>query len=166
MIFKNYKKILTNISLKLISRINQFYDYSILLNLKNDDLLELHKKLKDIRIESKKYDSYDYGNGYYYQSFKKIYISGFRNTEERIQKLNINTFTKGKSVLDIGSNSGFLLLSIADEIREGCGIEINPYLTQSSDTVMSFLNINNVNFISSSFEMHSFEKKNLKLYCL
>jgi SAM-dependent methyltransferase len=163
MLFKNLKKILNNKLLKLISKINQFNDYAALLNLKDNDLLELHKKLKIIRIKSKNYNSYDYGNFYYYQSFKKIQISGFRNTEERIQKLNIENIIKNKSILDIGSNSGFLLLSIANDIRDGYGIDINPYLVETSNTVKSYLNIDNVNFVSSPFESMEFGEKKFEV---
>ena len=47
--------------------------------------LPLHYKVAKILEEQEKnYDPYDYGESYFYQSCKPLHITGFRNTEARI----------------------------------------------------------------------------------
>jgi SAM-dependent methyltransferase len=140
-------------SLKRLSTQNELRDYGVMLVESNQKLWNLHANLEKIRHDSKEnYKSYDYGNGYYYQSMKAINISGYRNTEERIEQLSLNSMVSGKSVLDIGTNSGFILLSLANIIAKGVGVELNPYLVTTGKEVQHYLGNNNIEFISSSFE--------------
>ena len=56
-------------------------------------------------------------------------------SEERVEQLNLKSRVIGKSVLDIGSNTGFILLSLAKEINKGIGVELNPYLVKTGKEV-------------------------------
>ncbi|MBT4669229.1 MAG: class I SAM-dependent methyltransferase [Candidatus Ruthia sp.] len=158
---RNKKLLLTNKlkalfipnSLKRLSAKNELYDYAIMLKEPNQPLWELHSRLENIRHAiNEHYQSYDYGNGYYYQSMKALNISGYRNTEERIEQLDLNNKVKGKSILDIGSNTGFVLLSVADDIKDGVGVELNKYLVETSNEAKNYLGVTNVEFIPASFE--------------
>ncbi len=153
---KKVKSIFINNNLRKLAVQNELMDYKSMLKEENDKLWELHRKLETIRLEEEEnYKSYDYGSGYYYQSFKSLHISGYRNTEQRIQQLELASRTKGKSVLDIGANAGFVLLSIAESISVGTGIEFNPYLVKTAQLAMEYLEIGNTTFIASSFEDYS-----------
>ncbi|WP_019216304.1 class I SAM-dependent methyltransferase [Legionella tunisiensis] len=132
---------------------NKLKDYLSVLRSRDEKLWELHAKLELIRSEMRmNYDSYDYGNGYYYQSMRRINLSGHRNTEDRIEQLGLAQRVANKTVLDIGSNSGFLLLSLSQYIKNGIGIEINDYLVSTGLAVKNYLNITNVELISGTFE--------------
>ena len=135
-----------------ISTDNRLKDYKQLLSINNKKLWDLHKELERIRIEAlKSYKSYDYGNGYYYQSMKKIHITGYRDTSLRIKELSLEKRLKNKTVLDIGANTGFLLLSLADIIKFGFGVELNPYLVSTSKAVADFMKVSNINFFFRFF---------------
>lgn len=113
----------------------------------------LHSKLEEIRRRSAlEYGSYDYGNGYYYQSMQEIGITGYRNTSERVVGLDLHERLSGKSVLDIGSNTGFLLLSLAESIKSGVGIEFNPFLVEAAELVSDYCEVDNITFRQESFE--------------
>lgn len=43
-------------------------------------------------------------------------------------------------------------MSLADEIEKGTGVELNPYLVATGKKVQNYLDVNNIDFISSSFE--------------
>ena len=140
-------------ALKRLSAKNEINDYAVMLKNSNQRLWLLHERLEKIRHDIKEnYKSYDYGNGYYYQSMKSINISGYRDTEDRIKQLDLMDRLKGKSILDIGSNTGFLLLSLGDSLKEGVGVELNQYLVETSDEVKKYTGLRNIDFISSSFE--------------
>ncbi len=73
-------------SLRRLSAKNELADYALMLASSDQGLWDLHARLEQIRHEwIANYSSYDYGNGYYYQSFKSLNISGYRNTEERVE---------------------------------------------------------------------------------
>jgi 2-polyprenyl-3-methyl-5-hydroxy-6-metoxy-1,4-benzoquinol methylase len=158
------KSIFINNNLKKLATQNELKDYKSILKEENDKLWKLHQKLETIRLEEKaNYKSYDYGSGYYYQSFESLHISGYRNTEQRIQQLELDSRTKGKSVLDIGANAGFILLSIAESISIGTGIEFNPYLVKTAQLAKEYLEIKNTSFIASSFEDYSSSHQNFDI---
>lgn len=156
-LWKNrFKSMFIQNSLERLSAKNELNDYSIMLKSDDQKLWELHSRLEKIRQEVKSnYDSYDYGNGYFYQSFSAINISGYRDTEARVDELKLKERLKGKSVLDIGSNAGFILLSIADQISSGVGIEFNQYLVQTGKEVQAHLGHKNIEQIHGSFENYS-----------
>lgn len=140
-------------ALDRISVRNKLKDYLSVLRSRDEKLWELHAKLELIRSEmSRNYDSYDYGNGYYYQSMQRINLSGHRNTEDRIEQLDLKQRVADKTVLDIGSNAGFLLLSLSQSIKNGIGIEINDYLVSTGLAVKNYLNVANVELLPGTFE--------------
>lgn len=152
-ITNTFKSFFVPNSLKRLSIQSELRDYRLMLAGSSQKLWDLHVSLEKIRHDLKiNYQSYDYGNGYYYQSFKAINISGYRDTEERIKQLDLKKRVKGKSVLDIGSNTGFILLSLAGEIQNGIGVELNPYLVATGKEVQNYFGFDNIRFITSSFE--------------
>jgi len=155
------KSIFINNNLRKLAVQNELKDYKSILKEADEKLWELHKNLELVRLEEKtNYKSYDYGSGYYYQSLKSLHISGYRNSEQRIQQLDLASRTKGKTVLDIGANAGFILLSIAEAITNGTGIEFNPYLVKAAQLAQNHLGVKNTSFITSSFEDYSNDHHN------
>ena len=115
--------------------------------------LSLHYEIaKILEEQGENYDSYDYGEGYFYQSCKPLHITGFRNTEARIAGMKLREHLKGKTVLDIGTNAGFLPLEVSDVCKSIDAFDINPYLIRIAKASAEFLNIHNVNFWAGVFE--------------
>jgi SAM-dependent methyltransferase len=138
---------------KRLSTWKRLLDYISILLACNDELFAFHRKINQILLkQTKEYSHYDYGEGYFYQSFPNAYISGFRDTTERVKHLGLREITKNKSVLDIGCNTGFILISLADSYKSGFGFDFNPYLIEIADATKSFARIKNTNFSASSFE--------------
>jgi SAM-dependent methyltransferase len=145
--------ILAKDKLKKLSWSNRIADYNNVFKLHNPSLWNVHKEINAILLrQSNNYKHYDYGEGYFYQSFDDLYITGYRNTTERLKKLDLFEITKNKNVLDIGCNAGFVLLSLSKVIKSGYGFDINPYLIEIANSVKKHLNISNCDFLDSTFE--------------
>lgn len=77
---------------------------------------------------AREWPSADYGCGYLYQSFPALGLRGFRRTEARQAQMGIEGALAGRSVLEIGCNSGFLSLTLAPGARRYVAFDNNPYL--------------------------------------
>lgn len=130
---------------------NRAHDYGRVV--KNPDLLPLHKKMHQrICNAAALRDVYDYGEGYFYQSYERIGVTGFRDTEARVASMDLEKWVRGKRVLEIGCNSGFLSLQIASYAAHVVGFDIMDHLIGIAEDVSKFVGANNVNFMASSFE--------------
>ena len=139
------------------SKINRLKDYIILHN--KPELLLLHKEINKILDYSHSdWHEYDYGQSYYYQSYSEISISGLRNTESRIDEMNLKNLIKGKNVLEIGSNTGFITLSLANFAASITAIESNPFLVNISKHRAKYLKNKNISFIAKKFENYKTNK--------
>mgnify|MGYP000129564477 CR=1 FL=1 len=139
--------------LEKLSWNNRIVDYNKLLKFNDSSLWELHDSINTTLLrQSANYKHYDYGEGYFYQTFDDLHITGYRNTKERLNKLDLFEITKNKNVLDIGCNAGFILLSLSKVIKNGYGFDINPYLIEIANTVKNHLQISNCVFLASAFE--------------
>ena len=146
--------------IRRVALINRFKDYIKLINKNKKKLLDLHYRLNKIIYNSKiKKNLYDYGEGYFYQSFSSIFISGFRNTSERIKLMNLNKIVKNKTVLEIGCNSGFIACSIASNTKSVVAFDIMEDLIKLANEVKAYKNIKNIIFYKSSFEKLNIKKK-------
>jgi len=140
------------------SMLNRFRDYQGL----NDqgDLLALHRQINGLLEKAaSEWNSYDYGEGYFYQSFQKVGISGLRITEQRVRAMNLAQRLKNRRVLEIGCNTGFVALSVADTVENISGFDINPCLVQIGQAVAEYLKISNVSLLTSSFEAFQPDRK-------
>ena len=113
---------------------------------------------KIYRMMSADQKTFDYGNGYFYQSCEKIGISGLRHTKQRSDILNLKEFTEGKTILDIGTNTGFLLFQIDNNFYSCDGIDWNPVLINIANEVKNYLKINNIYFYIGNFLNFDFNK--------
>lgn len=115
--------------------------------------LVLHRELnRRLWQASRSWSDHDYGEGYFYQSFPRIGITGLRDTEARVEAMGLRRLLAGKRVLEIGCNTGFLALSIADVAESVVGFDINPHLIGIAEVVADHLGITNTEFQVSSFE--------------
>ena len=123
---------------------------------KFDKNRNIRKKIYKMISSNQK--TFDYGNGYFYQSCEKIGISGLRHTKKRSDILNLNELTKGKTILDIGTNTGFFLFQIDNNFDSCDGIDWNPVLINIANEVKNYLKINNINFYIGNFLNFDFNK--------
>jgi len=117
------------------------------------DLFRLHQKMNGLLAEGDlNWNSYDYGEGYFYQSYRKIGVTGFRDTEKRVDAMGLMQRVTEKDVFEIGSNAGFLSCQIAAAARSVDACEIAPHLVRIAQEAAAFERISNCRFQSSSFE--------------
>jgi SAM-dependent methyltransferase len=86
------------------------------------------------------YNGRNHVYGYHTQTIDGEVLSGQRNPNIRLSKLNYD-FTN-KSVLDIGSNQGGMLFEIADKISYGMGIDYDKRLVNVSNRISKHNNYN------------------------
>ncbi len=116
-------------------------------------LLPLHRKINEHLLRSaREWDSYDYGEGYFYQSFHRAGVTGLRDTRARVDGMGLLAMLAGKRVLEVGGNSGFLALSVADAVDEIDTFDINPHLIAIGKDVAAHLGVGNVHLEVSTFE--------------
>lgn len=115
--------------------------------------LALHRALHEqLVLQSRAWTTYDYGEAYWYQSSTELGITGLRDTTGRVEAFGLSDLVRDRTVLEIGSNSGFLSLAIAPAAARVVAFEINPYLVRAGEIGAAHLGIENVEFAVSSFE--------------
>lgn len=146
-----FDALLSRSRLRRLSLLNRQRDYLQLAQ--RPDLLALHRQLNTrLLAATREWASYDYGEGYFYQGFRRIGLTGLRDTEARVEGMGLRRMLAGRRVLEIGSNSGFIALSIAESAIEVAGFDINPHMVHVARDVASHLGLTNTRFEVSEFE--------------
>ncbi len=116
-------------------------------------LLALHARInRHLLAACEQWPSYDYGEGYFYQSLASIGVTGMRDTTARVEAMNLRAHVSGKRVLDIGCNSGFVALSIASAADQVTAFDVNPHLIAVARDAAEYLGLGNTDFSACSFE--------------
>jgi SAM-dependent methyltransferase len=146
--------IVTSRKMRRLSAINRLVDHIAFKGVSDLKLKKLYAGLLDVLDESSSgWESYDYGEGYFYQSYPNLNISGLRKTELRFADYDEHgIFSSDKTVLDIGCNAGFLSLMVANKTRHVDAFELNPYLIRIAEMCRVFEGIENVRFVCSDFD--------------
>lgn len=109
----------------------------------NDKIVSEH--ILDILKEGRP----DFGSVRFYQSCELIGVFGQRPSLYRVFKYGLDKIlNKNQSVLDIGCNSGFLDICIADNVKNTLGIEFDAVHVKIANIVKDYLKIENCNFIN------------------
>jgi SAM-dependent methyltransferase len=123
-------------------------------------LIPLHRRLRTRLEEQKQNWQAEYCDGYDYQGYERIGICGVKPTEHRFRNYSIyDYFRKDLSILDIGSNCGFVAIHVADFVKEVDGLEINPYLNKIGNDAAIYLETENVHFNTADFSTFKTGKK-------
>jgi SAM-dependent methyltransferase len=112
---------------------------------------------RQLALQEQRWDSHDYGEGWFYQSSAELGITGLRDTAGRVDAFNLLELVGGKSVLEIGCNTGFLSLAVAAAAARTVAFDANPYLIAIAEAARRFLNRQNVEFLVSDFESFASE---------
>ena len=119
----------------------------------NKTLLALHSRLNShLEAQASEWPTYDYGEGYFYQSSKAINVTGLRDTSARVEAMGLIERLKDRRVLEIGCNTGFLTAEIAASASEVHAFELNPHLVAIANLSAQYRNIANISFSVNSFE--------------
>jgi 2-polyprenyl-3-methyl-5-hydroxy-6-metoxy-1,4-benzoquinol methylase len=141
----------TRQSARKLSLLNRQKDYVQLLG--DRRLLPVHRELNEALLRAvTEWDSYDYGEGYFYQSLDLAGIRGLRDTRARVEAMDLMERLRGRTVLDIGCNSGFLALSLAPAVERITGFDVNPHLISVARTLARHLDATNAEFHATAFE--------------
>lgn len=133
------------------SALNRADDYRAIAA--HPDRLPLHRDITEILLRSAAgWDGYDYGEGYLYQGMAAVGLTGLRDTDARVTVMDLKNRLAGKTVLEIGCNTGFLGLSVAGAAAHVTAFDINPYLIEIGNRVRQHLEIRNADFLATSFE--------------
>ena len=127
------------------------------------DLDDLHQKFSLVLDEqNKNWSDFTYAKkDGFYQGLEELKIQGARSTEKRFESYKIDQLlSKNISALDIGCNCGFFSIFITKFLKNVTGIDINPHMIKIANLTKNFLDINNSEFIHSSFENFETPKNN------
>jgi SAM-dependent methyltransferase len=120
------------------------------------DLMALHRRLNAHLLAARaSWPSYDYGEGYFYQSMAPVGITGLRDTAARVEGMGLRPLLAGRRVLEIGCNCGFVALSCADVAARIDAFDINPSLIAVAGEVAAHLGADRARFETSSFESYA-----------
>lgn len=146
---------------------HKFYNLSmqnqdtVLVNDNSDGETIVGEDIKAMISERYKKIGAAFGSSEFYQSFPRLGMDGVRSTEERIKKYGLyNLLDKEKSVLDIGSNCGFLDMEIAGHAKVIDALEYDEVMMDFSAYCSSLLGIGNINNICGDFCEWSVATKN------
>lgn len=133
------------------SFLNRMKDYCALFD--QSERRWLHRSLqKVLEQQSQSWESYDYGEGYFYQGLKELGISGLRNSEARVEAMDLLSRVEGCTVLEIGCNTGFLSVLLSRKAARVAAFDINPHLVEIGRIAAQALQRTNVTFFVSRFE--------------
>jgi 2-polyprenyl-3-methyl-5-hydroxy-6-metoxy-1,4-benzoquinol methylase len=133
------------------SLINRQRDYLALG--RHPELFGLHRRLDALLADGvRQWKSYDYGEGYFYQSYGEIHVSGLRDTEQRIAAMDLPKRVAGARVLEVGCNTGFLTCQLAASAAHVDGCDIAPHLLQVAGEVAAHRGVANCSFHLAPFE--------------
>ena len=146
-----FDAMLTRNRLRRLSLLNRQRDYLALSG--KPELLALHRRVHaHLLSQAVEWPSYDYGEGYFYQSLETVGVTGLRDTRARVEAMDLRTLVAGKRVLDVGCNSGFVALSVAEVATEVAGFDINPHLVQIAREAAVHMGLANTRFEARPFE--------------
>lgn len=130
---------------------NRQADYAAVLN--NPSLRNTHSAINQLLArQATEWDTYDYGEGYHYQSSNELAITGLRDTAGRVEAFKLNERLRNKTVLEIGCNTGFIALAVASSVQRIVGFEVNPLLIEIANVGAKHLGTTTTEFLTSSFE--------------
>jgi len=119
--------------------------------------LRLRKHLWDQSREWPKEKRYT--QGYFYQGFEEIGITGAKPTSFRFAQYEVDNILANAEILDIGSNAGFVACYCAKMGASVTAIELNPFLNKIARDTASFLDLKNISVIEGDFATCALSKK-------
>ena len=118
------------------------------------------KFFEEITNEYLKADLF-FSPGMFYQGFKELGLKGQRDCEKRIREYHLDEYLNVHSkVLDIGCNTGFFDLQIADKVEQVEGYDVDETMIDIGVKTKEYLGIRNVSLCCKDI----FKEQLLKKY--
>lgn len=125
-----------------------------------DELSAESKRLLNLltytKTNSSSYNAEIYNSGYHTIEIDGKKFQGQRDPSQRLKDIPF-TFD-GATVLDLGSNQGGMLLTIANQIKSGVGVDFDYKMVNVSNRIRRQKNVQNVDFY-----VFDLEKENLQI---
>lgn len=100
-----------------------------------------------------------YTQGYFYQGLEELGITGAKPTGFRFSQYQVDDILKNKTILDIGSNCGFVASYCAKQASSVTAVELNPFLNRIAKDTVNYLNLRNVHIVESDFSIFTTDNK-------
>ena len=118
----------------------------------------LHK----VQRREEAYDGSRYLVGYHSHELRGIKFRGQRECAERLRNVPFNF--DGRTVLDLGCNSGGMLHALSGRIRRGIGFDVNPDCVNAAHAVLQLNGIGNLDFFT--FDLDREPLQDIRDMCL
>lgn len=119
-------------------------------------------EIDNLRNELKKYPGFFGKDGEFYQSLEGVVSDSEarRPTKERLKNYGVlDILDENSKVLDIGSNCGFISLSVAKHVKSVLGLEKSSKLVNIANMAKDIVNQSNCQFKKVKFEKFNTEEK-------
>lgn len=100
-----------------------------------------------------------YSRGYFYQGLEELGITGGKPTAFRFAQYEVDDLLPGATVLDIGSNAGFVACYCAKRSDKVTAVELNPFLHRIGLEAAEYLGLSNISFVQDDFATFETEEK-------
>jgi len=163
MIASALNKCLRGIGIKVVRLHEPKPPYSNIFDLDSEEPSTLTleaKKLLNLLAYTKTnaatYNGALYESGYHTIVIDGQRFNGQRDPGQRLEGVPFNF--KEASILDLGSNEGGMLFSVADQIKNGVGVDFDYKLVNAANRIARSRNLQNI-----SFYVFDLEKENLEV---
>lgn len=120
------------------------------------DLKQVINLLNYTKASNSSYSATRFPAGYHSLELYGHRLQGQRDPTARLDQVPID-FT-GRSVLDLGSNQGGMLLQLADKLKWGVGVDFDARMVNAANRIRSIRLANHLNFF-----VFDLEKENLQI---
>jgi SAM-dependent methyltransferase len=100
-----------------------------------------------------------YTQGYFYQGLEELGITGAKPTGFRFAQYQVDDILKNKTILDIGSNCGFVASYCAQRSFFVTAVELNPFLNRIARDTVKYLKLNNIAIIENDFSTFTTDQR-------
>jgi hypothetical protein len=110
----------------------------------DSDLAKIRNLLEYTKTSGASYSARGYPAGYHSIEIMGVRLEGQRDPAKRFSIVPVD-FT-GKTVLDIGSNQGGMLLQLRDQIARGIGIDFDHRMVNTANRIKSSIGAKHLDF--------------------
>lgn len=118
----------------------------------DDSLRALHERVFGMLYLQSRNWALAYCNGYLYQGWERLGLSGIKPTDARLAAYGIEAVLEPTAhVLDVGANSAMLAVALSERVAQVDAIELNPFLVEIGRQVAAHAGRDNVHLEIADF---------------
>ncbi|HET8933376.1 MAG TPA: methyltransferase domain-containing protein [Polyangiales bacterium] len=108
------------------------------------DLAQIRNLLEYTKTSGSSYSARQYPAGYHSIEINGVRLDGQRDPAKRFELVPVDF--AGRTVLDIGSNQGGMLLQLRDKIARGVGVDFDHRMVNAANRIKSSIGAQHLNF--------------------